>query len=72
MKKFEKLICAWLDGKQARGFKGVSLETMREIIDIRDAVADGRKPEFINGEVKQILDKCGIETIERGVGWEIK
>ena len=29
------------------------------------------KPSFINGKVKEILDKCNIKTVTEGIGWRV-
>jgi hypothetical protein len=36
-----------------------------------NAMVRNEKPEFINGKVKEILDKCKIETVVEGIGWRI-
>ena len=40
-------------------------------IYIYNAIAQKEKPSFINGTVKEILDKCGIKTVVEGIGWRI-
>lgn len=52
-------------------FKNVSLIDRYEIMDIYNEIVKGNKPEFINGKCKEILDKCGIGTIECGIGWKV-
>lgn len=71
MEKLRKWLEIWVDGREVRGIKNVSLQTNYELIDIYNAIVRKEKPEFINGKVKEILDKCGIETIEKGIGWRV-
>lgn len=70
MKKFKKYIEKWLDGQKVRGIQ-VSLLDIRECVRIYNAMVQNEKPEFINGKVKEILDKCKIETVVEGIGWRI-
>ena len=70
MKKFKGYIEKWLDGQKVRGIQ-VSLLDIRECVRIYNAMVLNEKPEFINGKVKEILDKCKIETVEEGIGWRI-
>ena len=67
MKKFKKYIEKWLDGQKVRGIQ-VSLLDIRECVRIYNAMV---RTEFINGKVKEILDKCKIETVVEGIGWRI-
>ena len=71
MKKLRKWIEDWLDGKQIRGMGNISLATIWELVDICNGIARKEKPSFINGTVKEILDKCGIETVVEGIGWRV-
>lgn len=71
MKKLRAWIEIWMDGREVRGIKNVPFETRYELIDIYNAMVRKEKPEFINGKVKEILDKCKIETVEEGIGWRI-
>lgn len=71
MEKLHKYIKVWLDGGNIRGIKNVTLYDRYMIADIYNAIVKGCKPEFINGKCKEILDKCGIETVERGIGWKV-
>ena len=59
MEKLHKYIKVWLDGGNIRGIKNVTLYDRYMIV------------EFINSKCKEILDKCGIETVERGIGWKV-
>lgn len=69
MKKLKSYIEKWIDGQTVRGIS-VTLRDIYECIDIYNALVRKEKPEFINGNVKKILDKCGIKTIEKGIGWK--
>lgn len=70
MKKFRGYIEKWISGKKVRGIE-VSLEDIYACIDVYNAIARKEKPEFINGKVKEILDKCNIKTVEHGIGWKV-
>lgn len=71
MKKFRSYIEKWVNGEKVRGIF-VSLLDIRECVRIYNAIMRKEKPEFINGKVKEILDKCGIKTIKKGIGWRIE
>lgn len=71
MKKLKNWIEIWIDGKQVRGIKNVPPATIWEIVDIYNAIVRKEKPSFINGTVKEILDKCGIEIAVDGIGWRV-
>ena len=60
----------WMDGQKVRGIN-VSLYDIQECVRIYNAMVRKEKPEFINGKVKEILDKCGIKTVVEGIGWRI-
>ena len=70
MKKLKTYIEKWMDGQKVRGIN-VSLYDIQECVRIYNAMVRKEKPEFINGKVKEILDKCKIETVEEGIGWRI-
>lgn len=70
MKKFRNYIEKWIDGENVRGIK-VSLYDVQECVRIYNAMVRKENPEFINGKVKEILDKCNIKTVEDGIGWRI-
>ena len=59
-----------MDGKTARGIN-VSLYDIKECIRVYNAMVRKEKPEFINGKVKEILDKCKIKTVVEGIGWRV-
>ena len=71
MKKLRNWIETWFDGKEVRGIKNVPLATRYEILDIYNSIIRKEKPSFINGTVKEILDKCGIDTVVEGIGWRV-
>lgn len=71
MKKLRGYLEKWFDGQSVRGIR-VSLADIQECARIYNAVVSGEKPEFINGKVKEVLDKCGIKTKEKGIGWVVK
>ena len=70
MKKLREYIIKWIDGQKVRGIN-VSLYDIQECIRIYNALVREEKPEFINGKVKEILDKCKIKTVTEGIGWRV-
>lgn len=70
MKKLKKYLIIWQSGEKVRGI-AVSLSDITELYRIYSMIILGDKPEFINGNVKNILDKCGIKTVQKGIGWKI-
>ena len=70
MKKLKSYLMKWMDGQKVRGIN-VSLYDIQECVRIYNAMVRKEKPEFINGKVKEILDKCNIKTVEEGIGWRI-
>lgn len=70
MKKLREYLIKWMDGQKVRGIN-VSLYDIQECVRIYNAMVRKENPEFINGKVKEILDKCKIETVEEGIGWRV-
>lgn len=70
MSKLKTYLETWMDGNNVRGID-VSLLDIFECMDDYNAMVRKEKPSFINGKVKQILDKCGIKTVVCGIGWKI-
>ena len=70
MKKFRTYLEKWINGEKVRGIN-VSLYDIQECVRIYNAMVRKEKPEFINEKVKEILDKCKIETVVEGIGWRI-
>jgi len=70
MKKFKEYLEKWTEGQKVRGIN-VSQTDIQECIRIYNAIAKNEKPSFINGKVKEILDKCNIKTVEEGIGWRV-
>ena len=70
MKKLRTYLTKWIDGQKVRGIN-VSLYDVQECVRIYNAMVRKEKPEFINGKVKEILDKCGIKTVTVGIGWRV-
>ena len=68
MKKLREYLIKWTDGQKVRGIN-VSVYDIEECIRVYNAIIRKEKPEFINGKVKEILDKCNIKTITEGIGW---
>ena len=70
MKKLKSYLEKWITGEKVRGIN-VSLYDIQECVRIYNAMVRKENPEFINGKVKEILDKCGIKTVVEGIGWRI-
>lgn len=70
MKKLRSYLEKWIEGQKVRGIN-VSLYDVQECVRIYNAMVRKEKPEFINGKVKEILDKCGIKTVVEGIGWRV-
>lgn len=70
MKKFREYLEKWVNGEKVRGIN-ISLYDIQECVRIYNAMTQNEKPEFINGRVKEILDKCKIKTVEYGIGWRV-
>ena len=70
MNKLKSYIEKWTDGQRVKGIN-VSLYDVEECIRIYNAIVRKEKPEFINGKVKEILDRCKIKTVEEGIGWRV-
>ena len=70
MKKFREYLEKWINGEKVRDIN-VSLYDIQECVRIYNAMTQNEKPEFINGKVKEILDKCKIKTVEYGIGWRV-
>ena len=49
----------------------MSLYEIQECVRIYNAMVRSENPEFINGKVKEILDKCNIKTVTEGIGWRV-
>ena len=71
MKKLKSYLMKWMDGQKVRGIN-VSLYDVQECVRIYNAMVRKEKPEFINGKVKEIVDKCNIKTVEEGIGWRVE
>lgn len=70
MRKLRSYLEKWTQGQEVRGIK-VSLYDIQECIRIYNAIVRKEKPSFINGKVKEILDKCKIEAVVEGIGWRV-
>ena len=70
MKKLREYIIKWTHGQKVRGIN-VSVYDIEECIRVYTAIIRKEKPEFINGKVKEILDRCKIKTVEEGIGWRV-
>ena len=70
MKKLKEYLIKWTDGQNVRGIN-VTPYDVEECIRVYNAILRKEKPEFINGKVKEIMDKCKIKTVEKGIGWRV-
>lgn len=70
MKKLREYLEKWFDGQNIKGIH-VSLADIQECARVYNAIVSGEKPEFINGKVKEVLDRCHISTKICGIGWKI-
>ena len=70
MKKLKSYLMKWMDGQKVIGIN-VSLYDIQECVRIYNAMVRKENPEFINGKVKEILDKCNIKTVTEGIGWRV-
>ena len=70
MKKLKSYLEKWVNGQKVRGIN-VSVYDIEECIRVYNAIIRKEKPEFINGKVKEILDRCKIKTVEEGIGWRV-
>ena len=70
MKKFRELLQKILRGEKVRGLD-LSIYDIDECVRVYNEIIDNKKPSFINGKAKEVLDKCGIETKIEGIGWRV-
>lgn len=70
MKKLREYLLKWTNGEKVKEID-VALYDIQECIRIYNAIVKKEKPEFINGKVKEILDKCKIKTVAEGIGWRV-
>ena len=70
MKKLREYLIKWTDGQKIRGINATPYD-VEECIRVYNAIVRKEKPEFINGKVKEILDKCKIKTVVEGIGWRV-
>lgn len=70
MKKLREYLIKWTNGQMVREIN-VTPYDVKEYIRVYNAMVRNEKPEFINGKVKEILDKCKIKTVEKGIGWSV-
>lgn len=70
MKKLREWIEIWVNGGHVIGINITSI-TFWELVRIYNAIYNKEKPEFIMQDVKNILDRCHIKTIEYGIGWKV-
>lgn len=70
MEKLKLYIEKWINGKKVKGIN-VSLCDIHECIRVYNAIVTKNNTEFINEKVKEILDKCNIQTVECGIGWKV-
>jgi hypothetical protein len=67
MDELKQVLEAWRQGQKVNGIKAPALSTIIELWDI----AYSGERETINSNAVYVLNKCGIETRERGIGWVV-
>lgn len=72
MRKLRAILEKFQTGK-IKSYKGIaiSLSDFTECYWVYVALKTGEKPEIINPNVNQILNKCGIKTTAKGIGWKV-
>ena len=50
--------------------KGITPYMMCILCDIYNELADGKSASFIEKEINNLLNQCGIPTRPCGIGWE--
>ena len=58
------------EGKNIKGFNDIPLYSRYGILRAYSELKKNSRVEFLDGTVKAVLDKAGIETHVKGVGWE--
>lgn len=67
MKKLKNIIEKIIyDGKFPKGITPYMVDVL---IDIYNNINNDTETEFIEKDIKILLDKCGIKTKEYGIGW---
>lgn len=67
MKKLKNIIEKIIyDGKFPKGITPYMVDVL---IDIYNNINNDIETEFIEKDIKILLDKCGIKTKEHGIGW---
>lgn len=56
------------EGKFPR--KGMSCSDMFVATDVYNDLCGGKNPTFIQSKVKELVEACGIITVQNGVGWK--
>lgn len=69
MKKLKVILEKLTEGRAVRGLH-LSLSDIQELVRIYNSKVRGEEPEFINGRVKDVLDRCKIKTVACGIGWK--
>ena len=70
MKQLRKYLETWVNGGHIRGIT-ITSAVFYQLVDVYNAICREEKPEFIMQDVKDILDKCRIKTVEKGIGWKV-
>ena len=69
MKKLRNIIIEVYDSGKLP--KGMTLYDFREIERVYEDLLLKRQSEFINEEIKPLLERLGFKTKEKGVGWVV-
>lgn len=70
LKKLEKYLDIWFDGKQVNGLY-MPPESVRRCQEVYNEIAKGRDVSFFGADIKNALEMCGFETVADDVGWRV-
>lgn len=68
MKKLQKIMGKLLNGEKVRGVPQ-SLYIIRELETVYGELLTDGKSEFFCEDIRKILEQCGIQTEEKGIGY---
>lgn len=59
------------EGYRVRGFKDIPLVSIYGCMYVYNDILAERPSEFIDENVKDVLEACGIEVVSEGIGWRV-
>ena len=71
MEKLENYLAVLFSGRQIKGLPYIPPFVAYELYDVFRALKRGEKTETISGTTVAVLEKCGISTTKKGIGWEV-